>query len=309
MKGAEFLAEVNEAAVECQIHEICLVKLRGDQMDGEPVSLVRSIRPVLLPVVSTKSSAVAYFRVLDQEKRVELEVCSLDGLSRISVASTTNTTVGWTADGRSLIFAAPVAEDGALFQNIRKVTVVEESGALAEKFEPSNLAAAIMTDPPRLCVLPDDRVLFSSLPVTLPAPSDGLNLDPRLYVISADGKSVTAVPTAAGDLPTNLSFFTTSPDGKRVAVVESDTDAVAVVEISTGKTEIVSPAHPNWHCRTMPAWKSASELAFAALDRPDGKPGWMLWSQGKGVRVISEKWPAEATARWLEKKEPPKSNP
>jgi hypothetical protein len=307
LKGAEFWAEVGGELSALAIHEICLVKLKGDQLDGHPTVLLRSIHPVVLPELSPKFPVLAYWRVADEEKRVGLVVCTLDGKSQIDIASTTNTTFGWSPDGRSLIFAAPVSANDELLQSIRKVTVVQESGNLVDTVQSVELAMAIATDPPRLCSLPDGRVLFASQPVTLPAPGDGLNLDPRLYLISADGKSVTAVPTAPGDLPTNLGFFAASPDGKRVAVVESDTDAVAIVELATGKTDIVSPAHPNWHCRTMPAWKSATELTFAALDAPDGKPRWLLWTEGKGIRNISEKWPAEATARWLERKEQQKT--
>lgn len=309
LKGAEFFAEVGGELDRFGIHEICLIRLKNDQMDGEPVPLVRSIRPVILPAVSPKFPAVAYGRVLSDEKRLTLEVCTLDGKSTLHVADVTNTTFDWAPDGRSLVFAAPVSAEDGLFQNIRKVTVLKEPGEWVEKVEPIELAVAILTDPPRLSSLPDGRVLFASQPVTLPAPSDIVKIEPRLYVISANGKSVSAVPTAPGDLPTNLSFFVASPDGKRVAVVESDTDAVAIVELSTGKTEIVSPAHPNWRCRTMPAWKSATELTFAALSSPAGNPQWMLWTEGAGIRSISEKWPAEATAKWLEKKEGQKSTP
>jgi hypothetical protein len=310
LKGSEFLAEFAGQAGGFGVHEICLVKLKNDQLDGEPTALVRSVHPIFLPAVSPKFPAVAYWHVLNDEKHVGLAVCTLDGKQRVEVAGTTNTTLDWTADGRSVVFAAPVAEEDVMFQNIRKVAVVQESGNLVETLEPIDLAVAIVTNPARLCALPDGRVLFSSQPATLPAPSAGMKLAPRLYVISADGKSVDAVPTAPGDLPTNLSYFVASPEGKRVAVVESDTDAVAVVELATGKTEIVSPAHPNWRCRTMPAWKSATELTFAALATPAGNPKWMLWKQGAGVRSISDQWPAEATNGWLEeKKESPKSGP
>jgi hypothetical protein len=118
---------------------------------------------------------------------------------------------------------------------------------------------------------------------------------------------VTPVPTAPGDLPVNLGFFTASPDGKRVAVVESETDAVAVVEIDSGKTQIISPPHPRWQCRTMPAWKSATELTFAALH--DGGPAWMLWREGEPLRCISESWPKSSTAKWLEQKNDNTTNP
>ena len=52
----------------------------------------------------------------------------------------------------------------------------------------------------------------------------------------------------------------------------------------------------------MPAWRSATELTFAALDGAAGTPKWMLWEQGKGVRSISEKWPVNAVKDWLSEK-------
>jgi len=83
--------------------------------------------------------------------------------------------------------------------------------------------------------------------------------------------------------------------------VDGANDAVAVVDLASGVTEVVSPAHPDWHCTTIPAWRSSAELSFAALDKPDGSPAWMLWSKAGGVRSISGKWPAQATGDWLKK--------
>jgi len=71
--------------------------------------------------------------------------------------------------------------------------------------------------------------------------------------------------------------------------------------------EVISPSHPDWQCRTLPAWKSASELTFAAVGK-SGYPEWMLWSKTDGVRTISVKWPAKATGDWL-KQEDPKKQP
>jgi dipeptidyl aminopeptidase/acylaminoacyl peptidase len=292
------------------VNELCLVKLRDNQVEGAPLPLVRSIQPLVLPKLSPKFSAIAYWRGFENEETASLEVSTLDGKSRLQVSPSKNAVAEWTADGRSLVFAAAVSEEDVMFQSIRKAEVLQESGKPVEKIETTDLAVAIVINPFRLCALPDGRILFASQPATLPAPSKSFEPAPRLYLISADGKSVDAVNTAPGDLPTNLSFFAASPDGKKVAVVESDTDAVAVVELATGKTQIVSPAHPNWRCRTMPAWKSATELTFAAIDGPGGKPKWMLWSQGKELRPISDKWPVETTSVWLEeKKESKPSNP
>jgi hypothetical protein len=302
-KGAEVLESVKAEKTPFRVHEICLIKVKNGEPDGEPQSIVRSIQPLVLPKVSPKFPVVAYWRAVDKDDELNLEVSTLDGKSSSYVADSSAATFDWTIDGRSVVLTTPVSGGDSLVQTIRRVTVLDSAGMVQkENRETSDLAVAIMPSLPRLCVLSDDRVLFASQPAKLPALSSGLDLEPRLFVISADGKSVNEVPTAPGDLPTNLSFFVASPDSKRVAVVESDTVAVAVVELATGKTEIVSPAHPRWGCRTMPAWKSATELTFAALDGAAGAPKWMLWEEGKGVRSISEKWPVTATKEWLSEK-------
>ena len=311
--GAAILEKMRQEATPFRVHEICLLMLREDRLEEDPHALVRSVNPVLLPVVSPKFPVVAYWRMLGEEGKVGLEVCTLDGQSRLEVARSTAATFDWSADGRSLVFASPASGDDTLLHTIQRVTVLQESGALMEPrgdgeasprklAPPVNLALAILPSPPRLAALPDGRVLFASVPATLPAVSKEVNPEPRLFVISADGRSVQPVPTAPGDLPTNLSFFVVSPDGKRVAVVESATDAVAVVELATGRTEIVSPAHPDWQCRTLPNWKSATELTFAALSGPKGKPQWMVWSPGIGARGISDRWSPAATEDWLSQK-------
>lgn len=308
-KGGEILTSLREDTAPFRIHELCLVTLRDDHPEGTLKSIVRSVRPVVLPAMSPKFPVLAFWRIMDEDKRVALEVCTLDGQSKLSVATSTSVTFDWTPDGRSLVFAAPIGEGDSLFQNIRRVTVLQESGALiGENLQVVDLAVGILPSSSRVCALPDGRVLFASQPATLPAPTSGMDLAPHLYVISADERSVNVVPTAPGDLPANLGFFVPSPDGKRVAVVESDTDAVAVVDLSTGRTDIVSPAHPRWGSRTMPAWKSATELTFAALEGPTGGPKWMYWSSSAGVRSISKTWPPDATREWLnEKKDDSKS--
>ena len=302
-KGAELLERVNAEATPYRVHEICLVKVNRERTPGEPQSVARSIREMLLPKVSPKFPAIAYCKALSDEKNVALEVATLDGKSRMHVRDSSAPVFDWSSDGRALIVAAAVSGGDSFVQTIRRETVLQASGALQEENrDASDLAVAIMPTAPRLCVLPDDRVLFASQPAKLPAVSGALALAPRLYLVSADGKSISEVPTAPGDLPANLSFFVVSPDGRRVAVVESDTVAVAVVELATGKTEIISPPHEGWSCRTVPAWKSASELTFAGLDPSPGTPKWMIWKSGEGVRPLSESWPVSATQAWLEKK-------
>ncbi len=299
-KGSEMVASFKKPGSGYELNDLSIIKLGGENA-REDQSLARSLlRPALMPRVSPKHQSLAFLRLEEDGESAALEVITLDGGAAETVARKVSAAFDWTPDGRALVFMAPLGGEGEKLQSIHRVSVIEEDGSLAKPGKPVTLATAITLNRPVVQVLADGRVLFASQPVTLPATGTGPELSPRLYVISADGSAVTPIPTAPGDLPVNLGFFTASPDGKRVAVVESETDAVAVVEIDTGKTQIISPPHPRWQCRTMPAWKSAAELTFAALH--NGAPAWMLWSEGKPLRCISESWSKSSTAKWLEQK-------
>lgn len=310
--GEALLEDLRKEDIAFRLHEISMVKLKGGAVDGAPRPLARSLRALINPKVSPGGRVVAFLHVHPDGDSVKLEVTSLDGSARLHVATEISAVYDWTADGRSLVYSASaVGKDSTLLQRIQRVEVLKPDGSLRaprtgevehpdELKSPTNLAMALMPSSPRVVALPDGRVLFASQPATFPTAGEGLELAPQLFTVTADGKTVTPVPTKPGDLPANLGYFVASPDGKKVAVVESDTDAVAVVEIESGRTEIISPVHPGWQCRTLPAWKSSTELTFAALK--DGAPKWMLWKQGEGVRGLSDSWPPEVTKDWLEEK-------
>lgn len=302
-KGAEMAASFKKPDTGYSISELCVFKKEGGTVK-ETHSLARSLlRPVLMPQVSPQHEALAFLRPSEDGESAALEVVSLAGGAVQTIARQVSGAFDWTPDGRALVFMAPLGGEGEKLQSIHRIAVLDESGKVIEKRDkPVTLATAVTLNRPVVQVLADGRVLFASQPVTLPATGTGPELAPRFYVIAADGSTVTPVPTAPGDLPVNLGFFTASPDGRRVAVVESETDAVAVVEIDSGSTHLIAPPHPLWQCRTMPAWKSADELTFAALH--DGAPAWMLWNVSGETRCLSTTWPKSSTAKWLEQKSP-----
>lgn len=310
--GANILAALEKEAPGFLLHELCLIKLepKGLKTVGAPVSLVRSmLRPLLLPKVSPGQNALAFLRLDEDEESLDLEVLALDKRSVTDAATGSGFTVAerasaafdWMPDGHALVFMSPIREKEESVHSIHRMTVVDGTGALVKPQGPNatvTLATAATLRRPAMQVLMDGRVLFSSHVLAFPAAATNADPEARLFTISSDGKTVQPVPTASGDLPTDLAWFAASPDGKQVAVVESETDAVAVVTLDTGKTQLISAPHPRWRGRTMPAWKSSTELTFAALH--EKAPAWVLWSEGSGIRRLSTSWPAAATEGWLQ---------
>lgn len=321
----KIIAELADAAAGFEVHELCIVRL-DRPVDEPPQSLARALFNVpVLPKVSPKHAALAFLQLRDgDDETIDLKVMTLDGKALLTVEQDVSTAAfEWLPDGRALIFTTSLSKTDGSIQTIRQTVALQESGTLMKpqydaqpdgsllKVEgpdrlpkAKSLAMAIMQARPMLQVLPDGRILFASQSATLPVAGTGPELEPRLYLIATDGSSVHAIPTAPGDLPKDLNFFVASPDGQRIAVVEEGTDAVTLVEVSTGKRDIIAAPHPRWSCATIPAWKSATELTFAGLDEPTKRPRMLLWTAGSGVRNISQQWPPDATDDWLSERKP-----
>ncbi|TLD71883.1 hypothetical protein FEM03_03925 [Phragmitibacter flavus] len=316
-KGREILTGLEGKDAGYLVTEICTFRLDGWKVSEGEVLASGLLQLPVLPKVSPKHQAVAFLRIHEDEERASLEVVSLKGREALTVVEKASGAFDWMPDGEQLVFTATLGGDEGPLQTIQQVAVVQGNGELMKAAHERNpegvmvavkgadrlvearvVATAILLHRPVLQVLPDGRVLFASQPAVLPAAGGELELDPRLFLISEDGKSVQKVETVPGGLPTDLGYVVASPDGQWVAVVESETDVVAVVEIATGKVELVSPPHSGWSCRTLPAWRTADELTFAAVDGK-GKPKWWLWTEGHGVRCINEGWLDAATADWL----------
>lgn len=311
--GQELMKQLQEEKTRHVVHEICVVDLKTAKPGGpEPRILLRSLRGLTSPQVSPHHAMVAFLRSMDEDESASLEVCPLKGGAPTVLAQQVGASYDWSPNGRSLVYTSAFSGTGSVMRRVHRVTALDEQGALASeeaRQKVDNLALAVMPSPYRVRSLPGGGVLISALPLTLPMAGTEPEVESRLYIISEDGKTLAPVPTAPGTLPGDLGYFVVSPDGKRVAVAEGGSDAVAVVDLGSGKTTIVSPAHPKWQCRTLPAWKSATELTFAALDGTPAAPRWMIWSEEAGTRGLSASWPAKKTEDWLERKEDQKAQP
>jgi hypothetical protein len=126
----------------------------------------------------------------------------------------------------------------------------------------------------------------------------------RFYLIDpARGTNAApvAIPSAPGALPQNLAAFAPSPDGRQVAIAESGSDAVAVLDVATGVVEVVSPKR-GWNSKILPAWRGTNELYFAALPASStNRPELFRWRKGGAPQAISTNWPDAVVTTLLEK--------
>ncbi len=318
-KGEKKEAESAESAESAEeergffFHELALVR-RDDEGTWKVAEIVgRSLRNVVAMQLSPVFPVLAVSRA-SGEKGHDLEWIHLDGTSRGIIAGGGGSAFSWMPDGRSLVVLAPLGSgEGPLMRVLRRdlldaegrvLESLEEEKGVGDVSRGEELALAILPFAPRLAVLPGGDVLFASQPGSLPMRGGEMVRQPRLYLVPGAGGEVREVPTEEGALPMDLGYFVLSPDGRRLAVVESGSDAVAVIDLASGASELVSGPHPGWKCRSLPSWKANDALSFAAPDPVTGTAQWLLWKEGeKDLISLSADWPAGSTAGWLEYKQ------
>jgi hypothetical protein len=281
------------------ICEISLVSIRDGHASGEPRAIVRSLHQMVDPVISPRHPFVA-FRTAEEA----LKVITLEGKSEEVVVENNVHSAVWSGDGLS-IFHVVLRENGV--GEIRKRAIATADGVLlaADKTKDETLAVATfhpLAAAP-LHVLPDGRILFASIPITLPirVNADSVPMDGRLFILDAakTNAPLSEVAVKEGSLPADLNSFAVSPDGRFIAIVETETDVVAVFELATGKVEIIWPAHKGLKSRLIPAWRNNRELTFAA-EGSAKRPELMIWEAGRQPRALSKDWPDEVVKGWLE---------
>ena len=281
------------------LHELALVK-PGEAGSGK--ILLRDLTNTAQIRTSPRHPYLARSVDTGKEGLHRLELISLDDGKALMVADEVCRSFEWTPDGRSLVFLKPVTKGDGGLVGIERREVIQEGGGV---FDPlmsgasADLAYAIVPFAPRLSVLPDGSVLFASHAVTFPADPEDTPEEPRLYRVPGEGGAPAMVPTEPGALPMDLGYFVASPDGKRIAVVESGTDAVALIDLASGKSELIANPRPGWKTRLLPSWKNADEFTFASGDPESKRVRWMLWKDGKSTD-LSASWPERTASEWME---------
>lgn len=309
----DFAKGIDDAGFE--VPELCLVTLNGPS--GVQVSSrLRSLDgDFLMARFSPTRPVIALLR--ERAGETTLELLPIGDGAAVEIDRGVAQTFDWTPDGWSLVYAKHKGSADDPLHEIVEARVIGSSGGLegapgdgsaAPPAEPdaavpkTTVATLLLPEHCQLRVLPDQRVLVASQAATYPEPEETQPQPFRPYLLSRMAGTIEPIAISHGQLPDDPSFFDVSPDGTRLAFGSPNDDAVTLVDVKTGETRVISPPHPHWKCRVMPAWKSNTELTFAGIDE-GGTPRWMLWSKEGGIRPISGKWPDHATSKWLDHEE------
>jgi len=299
VKGTEqFEKELTDAG-NAIVQEISVLRLDGNKLAGQPVVLERTLAELREPRPSPSAAAVAFAR--DDV----LTVMPLDGsTNRVAVSDKVTGSYGWTPDGKALVFAARLSEkwdQGTInLAHIQQRVVIGTNGEPIEG-DALLLGTGAFAFTPRVRSLPDGRVLFASQPVQLPAGANSES-EARFYIVDPGKANAApiAIPSEPGALPADLAAFALSSDGRYVAIAESGSDVIALMEIASGHVDVASPKRGARN-RTMPAWRGSDELYFAALPETGAKrPEWIRWRKGATPQVISGRWPDTAVQDLVE---------
>ncbi|MGB8851979.1 MAG: hypothetical protein WCC69_00245 [Pirellulales bacterium] len=319
---AEVWKEVQ--GMQVPVWELAFVPVANGAVGGQVRPLMRTLRPLSCPAVSPRGEwvavrAVAHMRNHFSEAFLEgnekpatfptraasaphlLIALRLDGRSRIEVAKDVVSNPVWLSDGATLAFVTHAGGQGAAaMQVLERRTLTASSASDTSVSETARLALGLFpagADGITLAALPGDRLLFPAVQAALPARPDATELLTRLFVVDASvgaASAPLAVPTPANALPDDLGSFSVSPDGKQAAVVESGSDAVAIVELKTGHVEPIAVARKGWKCGMLPAWRNEEELLIETLPADDAaQSAWGIWRRGDAIRWLGDSWSDE----------------
>jgi hypothetical protein len=309
--------------------DVCRIVLRPASAGDAPEKVLATAMSVAALTPSPDGRAIAYFGQPVEKALAApaLVVVPVTGEPQRIVAERASAWPAWSADGRSIFYAAADAtpEDNDQYRlclgKICRAMIFEEDDRLvtntAGEFGTETLASALVCQGTCLACLPSGDVLFSTKAAALPAPDGGKSSPNALYRLvpsdsPADKPSVVEplAGTMGQGLGQDIGYFTVSPDGKRAAVLSGA--GLSVVDIATGEVvsvcdNLAEPAP----ALVVPAWRSNADLSFAAgADAPfchTGKPEVVLVTvsdkEVTGSKCLSAEWAEDARLGLLEKQQ------
>jgi len=215
----------------------------------------------------------------------------------------------WDAAGTTLHYVRSIGEestDNPLGTLLASQICDHDGKLLGDLPEPGSLAGLVANEFTKVRCLPDGRIIFSSMEVTLPVIGKDIPEQKQLFVLDPQRQStITRLVPLSERSKThgyNFDFFEISPDQKQISIPDNE-GRVAALTIATGDF-VVLEADGTEEIQTVPVWRYPDELCYIGevpsgiisnkkhkqimlrQVTPDGKWG--------DPRAISKDWPKEA---------------
>lgn len=272
-------------------------------------TLVSTLDAIQQPSPSPDGAYIAYAAAAGLGGGDErcLWVTGANGSAPRIVARNVALAFDWSPDGRSLAFvrASAKAPDELSLQlgSLSTVAVRDESGALlGDISEPEDKAGIIFNEAMSVAWLKDDRILFSSAELTLPATSH--DMPQRWGLFAYDPRWQATIIRVTGRKfmePVDMAvpLFEISPDETR-ALIPCAGGRLVVYNIQTGETTRLQESETG-PIKALPTWRGNDEVCHA-VGASEGTPTSvarvMMWKDGSW-RVLSADWPETMTDKWL----------
>lgn len=216
----------------------------------------------------------------------------------LEIAETVPGGFDWMGDGERLACAVPVMpvwRDNAPNLAHLQVARIAVDGPEWRAVSTQTLMAVVCPFRPLVRALGNDQIVLPAAPSRFPHDAADAPPPPRLMVVrpaEAQGLRSEVRVLDVDGLPDDLRAIVPSPDGRHIAIVESGSDAVAVLDLDGQSVRPISPRRGR-SSLTLPAWRNAEELYFPATGGTPDRFEWFLW-RGGAVQPWSTGWPEAA---------------
>ncbi len=295
---------------ECTVH--------ADSLEPGRV-LAGSLCNVNSMLVSPDGSKLAYTLLADAEAGNEEAIKKANKVSLMVVALGASTPPqvvekivalhpDWSSDSKCLAYATTKIADSdtVVLGSITQRTIADDNGEL-KIGGAVPLAGTLFSLSTKVVCLKDGRILFSAMPITLPAATADSPTGASLFCLDPQKRATIAPMLTAGALAHaplegfEYGIFEVRPDGTGVTLLGDE--KVAYYTFATGAVEQISPKG-DWKLLERPAWLNDDELSLVV---PPGnvwgspnRPELVLYSmRTKQTRCISRDWPDDLMKSFL----------
>lgn len=270
--------------------------------------LLRTLSGINQPKVAPTGKQVALLTGGGPDDAPGLCVVPASGGKLRRVAEYVALDFDWSPDGHSLAYIHTIGpiddSDHIRLGSLATIRIASPDGALLKDWEERNVKVGLLFDQ-TLAVrwLSNDRLLFSTAEVTLPATAHDMPRQWALFMLDLN------MPTSVlrvlrrdfgEDLEPSLPLFDVSPDEKRVLLLGSKRRAI-LYEFATGETHMLVPGEiaDRAEIKCLPTWRNNSQICFVKPGKDQsGEDEVLLWDGGK-TKLLSGTWPSEMKEGWL----------